>query len=49
MTVAELGWRLGLSVSRRNWHGDVSRRCSQTYVGQWEEFKTIMIRIRDKI
>jgi hypothetical protein len=32
-----------------DWHGDVWGRCTQAYIGLWEESRRIKVRIRDKI
>jgi hypothetical protein len=32
-----------------DWHGGAWGRCTQTYIGMWEESGRIKIRIRDKI
>jgi hypothetical protein len=46
--MVELGWRLGFGL-RQNWHVETWGRCTQAYIGAWEEFKRIKIRIRHKI
>jgi hypothetical protein len=47
-TVVELGWRLELGL-RGDWHGDAWGRCTQAYIGVWEESGKVKIRVRDKI
>jgi hypothetical protein len=46
--VVELRWRLELGFEG-DWHGDAWVRCTQAYIGVWEESGRIKIRIRDKI
>jgi hypothetical protein len=44
----ELGWWLELSFEA-DWHGDAWGRCSEAYIGVWEESGRVKIRVRDKI
>jgi hypothetical protein len=37
------------SILTENWHGDAWERCTQAYIGVWEESGRFKIRIRDKI
>jgi hypothetical protein len=47
-TVVELGWRLGLDFEvKLAWR--CMGRCTQAYIGVWEESRWIKIRVRDKI
>jgi hypothetical protein len=40
------GWS---SVLREDWHGDMWGRCTQAYIGVWEDSGRVKIRVRDKI
>jgi hypothetical protein len=46
--MVELGWRLELSFEGGLAWGCVER-CTQAYIGLWEESGRIKIRIRDEI
>jgi hypothetical protein len=46
--VVELGWRLGFGFEEKLAWGCVGR-CTQAYIGVWEESGRIKIQIRDKI
>jgi hypothetical protein len=49
VTVVEHGSRLELGFEGGDWHGDAWERCTQAYIGVWEESGRIKIRVRDKI
>jgi hypothetical protein len=45
----ELGWRLELGFEGGIGIGMHGGRCTQAYIGVWEEYRRIKIRVRDKI
>ncbi len=46
--VVELGWRLEFGLEVKLAWGCMGR-CTQAYIGVWEEFGSFRIRVRDKI